>query len=128
MLHTISLHDCIYFQSLKVLVVKVALPSKKLSCSERELNANGTVENVSYQFLCTLHIKFPKTGCNIFNNCSLHIAIFLILQPAHCNIFNIAACLFSTFNILPLKISLLTKRTASVFLRQLFCHLKDYNR
>ena len=22
----------------------------------------------------------------------------LILQPAHCNIFNIAACLFSTFN------------------------------
>ena len=48
--------------------------------NERELNANGTVDSVvSYQFLCTLvyYIKFPKTGCNIFN---------------------IAACLFSTFN------------------------------
>ena len=58
--------------------------------SERELNANGTVDSVvSYQFLCTLvyYMKFPNTGCNI-----------LILQPAHCNIFNIAACLFSTFN------------------------------
>ena len=73
--------------------------TKKLSCNERELNANGTVDNVaSYQFLCILYIKFPKTGCNIFNNCSLHTAIFLILQPAHCNIFNIAACLFSAFN------------------------------
>ena len=39
---------------------------KKLSCNERELNANGTVDNVvSYQFLCTLYIKFAKTGCNI---------------------------------------------------------------
>ena len=63
------------------------------------LNANGTVDNVvSYQFLCILYIKFPKTGCNIFNNCSLHTAILKILQPAHCNIFNIAACLFSAFN------------------------------
>ena len=36
------------------------------------------VDNVvSYQFLCTLYIKFPKTGCNIFN---------------------IEACLFSAFN------------------------------
>ena len=103
-------------------LIKVALSNKKLSCNERELNANSTVDNVvSYQFLCTLHIKFPKTGCYIFNNCSLHTVIFLTLQPAHCNIFNIATCLFSTFNILPLIISLLTKRTASVFLRQLFC-------
>ena len=73
-LHTISLSDCIYFQSLKVLI-KVALPNKKLSCNERELNANGTVDNfVSYQFLYTLQIKFPKTYCNIFNNCSLQHA------------------------------------------------------
>ena len=72
---------------------------KKLSCNQRELNENGTVDNVvSYQFLCTLYIKFLKTGCNIFNNCSLHTAIFLILQPAHCDIFNIAAYLFSAFN------------------------------
>ena len=79
--------------------IKVALRNKKLSWNERELNRNGTVDNVvSYQFLCTLYIKFPETGCNIFNNCSLHTAIFLILQPAHCNIFNIAACLFSAFN------------------------------
>ena len=26
------------------------------------------IDNIlSYQFLCTLYIKFPKTGCNIFN-------------------------------------------------------------
>ena len=75
---------------------EVALRNKKLSRNERELNPNGTVDNVvSYQFLCTLYIKFPKTSCNIFNNCSLHTAIFLILQPAHCNI---SACLFSAFN------------------------------
>ena len=75
---------------------EVALRNKKLSRNERELNRNGTVDNVvSYQFLCTLYTKFPKTGCNIFNNCSLHTAIFLILQPAHCNI---SACLFSAFN------------------------------
>ena len=78
---------------------EVALRNKKLSRNERELNANGTVDNVvSFQFLCTLYIKFPKTGCNIFNNCSLRTAIFLILQPAHCNIVNISACLFSAFN------------------------------
>ena len=75
---------------------EVALRNKKLSRNERELNPKGTVDNVvSYQFLCTLYTKFPKTGCNIFNNCSLHTAIFLILQPAHCNI---SACLFSAFN------------------------------
>ena len=62
----------------------MALRNKKLSCNERELNANGTVDNVvSYQFLRTLYIKFPKTGCNILNNCSLHTAIFLILQHAY---------------------------------------------
>ena len=77
----------------------MALRNEKLSCNERELNANGTVDNVvSYQFLCSLYIKFSKTGCNIFTNGSLHTAIFLILQPAHWNIFNIAACLFSTLN------------------------------
>ena len=77
----------------------MALRNKKLSCNERELNANGTVDNVvSHQFLRTLYIKFPNTGGNIFNNCSLHTAIFLILQPAHCSIFNIAACLFSALN------------------------------
>ena len=72
---------------------------------------------VSYQFLCTLYIKFPKTGCNIFNIAAC-TAIFLILQHAY----------LARLIILPLIISLLTKRTASVFLRQLFCHLKDYNR
>ena len=41
--------------------------TKKFSCNERELNANGTVDNVvSYQFLRILYNKFPKTGCNIF--------------------------------------------------------------
>ena len=56
---------------------EVALRNKKLSRNERELNANGAVYNVvSYQFLCTLYIKFPKTGCNIFNNCNLYTAIF----------------------------------------------------
>ena len=89
--------------------------TKKSSCNEHELNANGTVDKVvSYQFLCTLYIKFPKTGCNIFNNCSLHTAIFLILQHA---------LIFRAFNYITLIISLLTKRAASVFLRQLFCHL-----
>ena len=67
MFHTISLHDCIYFQCLKVLVDLSGTSKQKLSCNERELNANGTVDNVvSYQFLRTLYIKFPKTGCNIF--------------------------------------------------------------
>ena len=62
----------------------MVLRNKKLSRNERELNANGTVDNVvTYQFLCILYIKFPKTGCNIFNNCSLHTAIFLILQHAY---------------------------------------------
>ena len=42
---------------------------------KRNITLIGNV--VSYQFLCTLYIKFPKTGCNIFN---------------------IAACLFSAFN------------------------------
>ena len=56
----------------------MALRNKKLSCNERELNANGTVDNVvSHQFLRTLYIKFPNTGGNIFN---------------------IAACLFSALN------------------------------
>ena len=64
--------------------MKVALLNKKLSCNERELNANDTVDNVvSYQFFCTLDIKFPKTGCNSCNNCSEHAAIFLILQYAY---------------------------------------------
>ena len=57
--------------------------------NERELKANGTVDSVvSYQFLCTLvyYIKFLKQA-----------AIFLILQPAHCNIFNIAACTLQYF-------------------------------
>ena len=71
--------------------MKVALRNKKIKL----LNApNGAVENVvGYQFLCTLYIKFPRTGCNIFNNCSPHTAMFLMLQPVHCTIFNIAACL-----------------------------------
>ena len=44
---------------------------KKLSCNERELNANGTVDNVlSYQFLCTLYIKI---------NYLKKAAIFLII-------------------------------------------------
>ena len=65
-------------------MIKVELRNKKLSSNERELNANGTVDIVvSYQFLCTLFIRFPKTGCNIFNNYSLHTAMFLILQHAY---------------------------------------------
>ena len=89
---------------------EVALRNKKLSRNERELNPNGTVGNVvSYQCLCTLYTKFPKTGCNIFNNCSLRTAIFLIFQHAH----------LARLIILPLIFSLLTKRTASVFPRQL---------
>ena len=107
----------------------MALRNKKLSRNERELNANGTVDNVvSYQFLCTLYIKFPKTGCNIFSNYSLHTAIVLILHPAHCSLFNIVACFFSAFNFITPDNFLLTKWTASVFLKLLFCHLKDYNR
>ena len=95
---------------------EVALRNKtELSRNERELNANGTVDNVvGCQFLYTLNIKFPKTGCNIYNNCSLHTAIFLMLQHAY-----LARLIIS-----PLIISLRTKRFASVFLRQLFCHLK----
>ena len=93
--------------------------TKKISCNERELNANGTVNKVvNYPFLCTSYIKFPKTGYDVFNNCSLHTAIFSILQDTY----------LAHLIILPLVTSLLTKRTASVFLRQLFCHLKDYNR
>ena len=42
--------------------------------------------------------------------------------------FYIAAFFFCTFNILPMIVSLLTKRTASVFLSQLFCHIIDYKR
>ena len=53
------------------------------------------LRKVGYQ---SLYITLPKIGCNIFNNCNLHTAIFLILQPAHCNIFNIRACLFRAFN------------------------------
>ena len=78
----------------------MALRNEKLSCNEGELNANGTVDNVvSYQFLCTLYIKFPRTGCNNFNNGSLHTAIFLILQHAY----------LARWIILPLITSLLTK-------------------
>ena len=62
--------------------------TKKLSRNERELNATGTVDGVlSHQFLCTLCIKFPKTGYNIFNIAACTLQFF----------FNIAACLFSAF-------------------------------
>ena len=80
-------------------MLKVALRNKKLSCNERELNANGTVDNVvSYQFFALYTLNFLKQAAIFLNNCSLHTAISLILQPAHCNIFNIAACLFSALN------------------------------
>ena len=73
------------------------------------------LRKVGYQ---SLYITLPKTGCNIFNNCNLHTAIFSILEHVY----------LGRLLILPLIISLLTKRTTSVFLRQLFSHLKDYNR
>ena len=41
--------------------------------------------------------KSKVMSCHVWTF-SLHTAIFQILQPAHCNIFNIAACLFSAFN------------------------------
>ena len=62
---------------------EAALRNKQLSRNERELNANGTVDNVvSYQFLCTLYIKFPKTGCNIFNITACTLQYFGMLDIA----------------------------------------------
>ena len=58
LLHLLSVFES--FSSTSKQKIKFAMNEK--------LNANGTVDNVvSYQFLCTLHIKCPKTGCNIFN-------------------------------------------------------------
>ena len=60
-----------------------------------QLQNARSLRKVGYQ---SLYITVPKTGSKIFNNCNLHSAILLLLHCAHCNIFNIAACLFSAFN------------------------------
>ena len=62
----------------------MALRNEKLSCNERELNANGTVDSVvSYQFFALYTLNFLKQAAIFLNNCSLHTAIFLILQHAY---------------------------------------------
>ena len=97
---------------------EVALRNKKLSRNERKLNPNGTVDNVVSRIsFCALYtLNFLKqaaifliiVACTLqyFQYCSLHTAIF---QHAY----------LARFIILPLIFSLLTKRTASVFPRQL---------
>ena len=97
-----------------------SLPGK--TASKRGLDRSQMEQPIKknkFSFFARSRLRLSSTrdlGTRLIPGCTLQY--FSILQHAY----------LARLIILPLIISWLTKRTTSVFVRQLFYHLKDYNR